>query len=72
MGKGKIKTLIADRTFLDGPMISCFKDKYGIDMLIPLKKNMDAYLNAKGLLKLEDKPWKDVCIKIHPAIWQKR
>ena len=60
MGKGKIKTLIADRGFLDGEMISCFKDKYGIDMLIPLKKNMDAYLDAKGLLKLEDKPWQDV------------
>ena len=60
MGKGKIKKLIADRGFLDGEMISCFKDKYGIDMLIPLKKNMDAYLDAKGLLKLEDKPWKGV------------
>jgi hypothetical protein len=60
MGKGKIKTLIADRAFLDGEMISCFKKKYGIDMLIPLKKNMDACLDAKGLLKLEDKPWKDV------------
>ena len=60
MGKGKIKTLIADRGFLDGTMISAFKEKYGIDMLIPLKKNMDACLDAKGLLKLEDKPWKDV------------
>ena len=60
MGKGKIKKLIADRAFLDGPMISCFKTKYGIDMLIPLKKNMDAYLDAKGLLRLEDRPLKDV------------
>lgn len=60
MGKTKIKTLIADRAFLDGETISTFKTKYGIDMLIPLKKNMDAYLDAKGLLKLEDKPWKDV------------
>jgi len=30
-------------------MISTFKVKYGIDTLIPLKKNMDAYLDAKGL-----------------------
>ena len=60
MGKGKIKKLIADRAFLDGPMISCFKTKYGIDMLIPLKKNMDAFKDAKGLARLKDKPWKDV------------
>jgi len=26
-------------------------------MLIPIKKNMDVGLYAKGLLKLEDKPW---------------
>ena len=55
-----VKSLIADRGFLDGPMISCFKKKYGIDMLIPLKKNMDAYLDARGLSRLEDKPWQDV------------
>ena len=60
MGKGKIKKLIADRAFLDGEMISAFKTKYGIDMLIPLKKNMDAYQDAKGLSRLKDKPWQDV------------
>ena len=60
VGKGKIKKLIADRAFLDGDMISTFKVKYGIDTLIPLKKNMDAYLDAKGLARLESKPWKKV------------
>jgi len=50
-GKGKIKNLIADRGFLDGPMIACFKNKYGIDMLIPLKKNMDAYQDAYVAIK---------------------
>ena len=63
IGKGKIKKLIADRAFLDGPMISCFKVRYGIDMLVPLKRNMHAYLDAKGLARLEDKPWKDVDCK---------
>jgi len=59
-GKGKIKKLIADRAFLDGEMISAFKTKYGIDMLIPLKKNMDACQDARGLSRLKDKPWQDV------------
>ncbi len=40
-------------------MIAAFKDNYGIDALIPLKKNMAAYLDAKGL-RLEDKPCKRV------------
>ena len=60
VGKGKIKLLIADRGFLDGEMIATFKNNYGIDILIPLKKNMSAHLDAKGLSRLEDKPWKRV------------
>lgn len=58
VGKGKIKTLILDRTFLDGKMISRFKKSYGVDTLIPLKKNMDAALDAKGLARLDKAPWK--------------
>jgi hypothetical protein len=60
IGKGKIKTLIADRGFLDKDMITSFKKRYGIDFLIPLKKNMGAYLDAQGLARLEKKPWKKV------------
>jgi hypothetical protein len=57
VGKGKIKTLICDRAFLDGEMISRFKIDYGIDMLVPLKKNMDAGLDAAGLSKLSKVSW---------------
>jgi hypothetical protein len=60
IGKGKIKTLIADRGFLDKDMITDFKKRYGIDFLIPLKKNMSAYLDAAGLARLEKKPWEKV------------
>lgn len=60
VGKGKIKTLICDRAFLDGKMISKFKKNYRIDILIPLKKNMDASLDAKGLSRLKDAPWEKV------------
>jgi hypothetical protein len=49
-----------DREFLGGAMISYFKNKYGIDCLISLKKNMAAYLDASGLERLESKPWKEV------------
>lgn len=41
-------------------MISTFKIKHSIDTLIPLKKNMDADLDAKGLSRLKDRPWKKV------------
>lgn len=60
VGKGKIKLLIMDRAFLSAAMISRFKAEYGIDTLMPLKKNMDAEADAKGLLKLETAPWKKV------------
>jgi hypothetical protein len=59
-GKDKIKLLIADRGFLDGAMIADFKNNYAIDMLLPLKKNMNACLDAKGLERLADKPWEKV------------
>jgi len=60
VGKGKIKLLIMDRAFLSAAMISRFKTCYGIDTLIPLKKNMDAAADARGLLKMEAAPWKKV------------
>ena len=71
VGKGKIKTLITNKAFLDRKMISRFKTNYCIDTLIPLKKNMDTGLDAKGLSKLEKMPWKKVDKNI-PAICQKR
>lgn len=50
VGMGVIKRLILDRGFLDGERIAHCKSKYGIDILIPLKKNMDLYHDAKGLI----------------------
>jgi len=60
VGKNKIKVLIMDRGFLDGEMIAYFKNKYLIDTLIPLKKNMNAYLDAASLERFDNKPWKKV------------
>jgi len=60
VGKDKIKLLIMDRAFLSAAMISRFKEGYGIDTLIPLKKNMDAATDAKGLSRMEAAPWKKV------------
>lgn len=41
LGKGVIKRLILDRGFLDGKAISVCKKEYGIDILIPVRRNMD-------------------------------
>jgi hypothetical protein len=54
VGQGIIKRLILDRGFLDGAKIGHCKLKLGIDVLMPLKKNMDLYRDALGLLKLPD------------------
>lgn len=60
VGKQKIKLLIMDRAFLSASMISRFKTDYGIDTLMPLKKNMDAATDARGLSRLDKVPWKKV------------
>jgi len=52
VGPGVIKRLLLDRGFIDGPEIGRCKQEHKIDVLIPLKKNMDIYKDALGLMKL--------------------
>ena len=49
LGTGVMKRLILDRGFLDGQAISQCKEKYGIDILIPIRRNMDIYTDAIAL-----------------------
>jgi len=57
VGKGVMKRLILDRGFLDGEAISICKKKYGIDTLIPIRRNMDIYKDAMALLRLPEVDW---------------
>ncbi len=61
MGKGVIKRLILDRGFLDGKRISNCKKDYGIDVLTPVRRDMDIYKDAMALFKLPDVTW--VCLQ---------
>jgi len=61
MGKGVMKRLILDRGFLDGKSISSCKKDYGIDVLIPVRRNMDIYKDAMALFRLPDVTW--VCLQ---------
>jgi len=56
-GKGIIKWLIVDRGFIDGKMISRFKKDYRIDTLIPLKSNMDVFLDALRIASIDEVKW---------------
>jgi hypothetical protein len=57
VGKGVIKRLILDRGFLDGEAISICKKEYGIDILIPVRRNMDIYEDAMALFRLPEVNW---------------
>jgi hypothetical protein len=57
VGPGVIKRLILDRGFLDGEAISLCKREYGIDILIPLRRNMDLYGDALALFQESDVDW---------------
>ena len=48
-GTGIIKRLILDRGFLDGPSIGRCKQDYGIDILIPARRNMEITRDAIDL-----------------------
>jgi hypothetical protein len=49
LGAGKIKTVIADRGFIDGRQLYRIKYEMGIDFIIPARKNMDIWACMTGL-----------------------
>jgi hypothetical protein len=51
VGHGVMKRLILDRGFLDGEQIGRCKQEHEIDILVPLKKNMDVYEDVLGLAR---------------------
>ncbi len=57
VGKGVMKRLILDRGFLDGEAISQCKEQYGIEILIPIRRNMDIYADAMALFQSSDVQW---------------
>lgn len=59
VGRGVMKLLILDRGFLDGEAIGLCRRKYRIDILIPLKKNMDLFGDVMGLARSPDARWQD-------------
>lgn len=59
-GRGVLKRLILDRGFLDGPQIGRCKQEWGMDVLIPARRDMDIYQDVVGLATggaLDFKPW---------------
>ena len=57
LGRGTIKILIMDKGFIDGEMIERFKREHKIDVIIPLRSNMDACTDAIGLAHRVDHRW---------------
>lgn len=49
VGRGVIKKLLLDRAFLDGERISHWKQDLAVDLIIPIKKNMDLWTDAWAL-----------------------
>jgi len=59
-GRGVMKRLILDRGFLDGAQIGRCKREWGINVLIPVRSNMDIYQDVVGLAEageLSFRPW---------------
>lgn len=65
-GAGVMKRLILDRGFIDGEAISRCKKDYGIDILIPVRRNMDIYGDAMALFRLPEVDW--VCCEDPPSV----
>jgi hypothetical protein len=57
VGPGVMKRLIMDRGFLDGAAISHCKRDHGIDVLIPVRRGMDIYVDATALFERPEVEW---------------
>ncbi|MBF0443605.1 MAG: transposase [Oligoflexales bacterium] len=57
--KGTIRLLIMDRGYLSGEYITELKKVYEIDVLIPLKENMQQYQDAIALSKMAETEWEE-------------
>jgi len=80
MGRGIMKVLILDRGFIDGASIGKCKKDYGVDVIIPLRRNMDLYQDAVGWTRAPDFAWEryeepvrdSKPVKARPAAIEKR
>jgi len=59
VGRGVMKLLIVDRGFLDGEAIGRCHNEHHVEVLIPLKKNMDLYADALGLARGPQARWEE-------------
>jgi hypothetical protein len=57
MGKGVMKDLILDRGFLDGERIAKAKNEHDIDVTIGVKRNMNVFEDAMGMVDLPEVQW---------------
>jgi len=57
VGRGVIKDLILDRGFLDGEAIAKAKSRYDIDVTIGVRRNMNVFEDALGLVNLSEVQW---------------
>jgi hypothetical protein len=80
-GRGVMKRLILDRGFLDGTQIGRCKQLWGIDILIPVRHNMEIYRDVVGLAQAGElgfQPWEPSVssskpLPVHrPEVVQKR
>jgi len=67
VGKGVMKRLILDRGFLDGKAISTCKKEYGVDILIPVRRNMDIYTDAMERKEKNPPSPEDIVVKREAA-----
>lgn len=66
VGTGVIKWLVLDRGFIDGAQLSRCKTQWGIDVVIPVRKDMDLWTDAWALAQRE--PWTRLPAQAPPPV----
>ncbi len=65
-GRGAPRLLLCDREFCDGATITTWKT-HGIDVVVPLKRGMDAHTDALALSRLPETQWVSLPLTLREA-----
>jgi hypothetical protein len=57
VGQQRVKMVIHDRGFIDGPTVKRLKEAHGIDTLFPMKQDMLDWKDARRLAEIDGHPW---------------
>jgi hypothetical protein len=67
-GRGVMKVLLVDRGFINGPQMGRLKTEYGVDTVVPIRKDMNILQDVRGIVTLDTTTWEEYQATPRPSL----